>query len=179
MNFPGVSDERPLVHVVCSFFGHRLAGDPNGFRTQNAKITSRAAFDSGAQDFRHVRLWYWNKNRLHKEPVILDADARRIVGQRLLEKLNAERACTVAIAVASTHAHILCITEFEGIRRRSGRCKQFASHGLRSVPGQLWANGLFLRPVLTEKYFEAVNAYVDAHEETQNAWLWRDESIGW
>src|SRR5262249_18496164 len=101
--------------------------------------------------------------RISGEPVIIPEGLRQIVGQKIIEKIQALGYRILALAVAGMHCHFLAELpdDLGQVRQIVGQCKWFSSHAVRArLPGRVWARDGAYKPVDTPEYQRNVLGYI-------------------
>lgn len=104
--------------------------------------------------------------------VALDDDARRIVGDAMVHKLEKMNRHAHAIAVGREHVHLLVYVWADDAKLIARDVKRAASHAVRErLPGTIWARGCAVKRCNDEAHVEAAKAYVLRHTR-EGAWVW-------
>lgn len=105
----------------------------------------------------------WVIERMHKEPVRLEATSRAVACERIASGLVSHGVDLRALAVAADHVHGL--GGFPGgARKIIGDAKRASSHAMRVwIPGAVWGRRCGLKHVVDREHYIATLRYIVAH----------------
>lgn len=156
---------------MSSFRGQWLPGDERGFRNRKHRIHSSGNVDCPPVAWEHRGL----RDRLSSvvaDAIELGPTDQAIVGEAVLEKLRDRGSRIGALAVSSTHCHVLLEVGHGDAVRLFGRAKQHASHRLKSThPGKLWGASSHVVRMRDDGQIETARRYILAHRD-EGAWVW-------
>ena len=191
---------RGWYHAVATTYGTWLRGDPRGWRSWQHHEHVEGDYKSPPPTGK-CRLEFEQSRRTMKhKPIVLYPSARVIVCESLVERLLDSE--VIAVAVASTHAHVVCrFVNWSGGKRKfnigiyglndgnslqdgrdpvprhvMGVAMKHASHEARKKnakrPGPLWARRAKFVPIENREHQVAAVHYLKRHHKCEGAALW-------
>lgn len=128
-------------------------------------------------DGEHSGLFRYAKRILSRR-ITLPDPLREQAGMAVLSKLSKLKLDARALAVGSTHCHLLLHVGAEDAKPLIGRVKQFASHAIGGVmPGTVWADGCAVDRIRDEAHYRSAIAYILEHSH-EGAWTWNASATG-
>jgi len=166
-------------HVVLTFYGNWLPGDPRGFRTRHHKKHIEGDYKNPPPKGLYEDLHYFSKESLKQPRMVLSPDQQIIVGNAFLETLLTLEVSTLAIAVSRTHLHLQAEFETNQVRITCGRAKKNSWHRLCDDhwQGKLWAKGGKYQPIKDYSHQKNTHRYILKHSN-ENAWVWKWNKTG-
>ncbi|MBI2808277.1 MAG: hypothetical protein HYX68_25095 [Planctomycetes bacterium] len=158
-------------HVIFSTHTSWLPGDPRGFRNREHRIHSSGDYKNPPPKEEHAGLYRYAQ-KISGEPVVLPVEHRETIGRAIIADLQKRDCRVLAIAIASTHVHILCELPEAPAEYRDivGRCKTAACYAVREQkPGRLWGRNATYKPINDEQHHKNTFRYILAQED---AWTW-------
>jgi REP element-mobilizing transposase RayT len=171
--------ERAWFHVGWSTFGTWLPGDPRGFRNDQHRIHSSNQYHAIRVPGEHAGLHRYARSIMHRDPVHLDPIARERMCATLREHAAALGLDPLAIAVSTTHVHLLARLDPEKLNAEVGALKRRSSHAVRDIlPGRIWATRCHPLQIRDREHQQSVFRYIVHHSRKEGAsvWTFKDSS---
>ena len=165
---------RDWYHVTGNTYGAWLPGDDRGWRTRHARTQPGA--DKAIPDFGRDRLQKHVRERLRREPVILNPAARDLARETILSALLFHSIEVVVIVVTAVHFHILGRFPDQKPRHWAGIAKKESARALSRdalvLPGGTWAVRTHCNPISDRSHQMQVVRYILDHAAKGGA-IWR------
>ena len=160
-------------HVVLTFHGNWLPGDPRGFRTRKHRKHIEGDYKNPPPPGTHDELLQSSKDQMKQEAVLLAMAQQILVGNAMLERFEELGGFVEAIAVSSSHVHVLAKYPADCYRVWTGLVKKHAWFALKAagLEGKLWGKRGKELQVRSRGHFENSRRYIAEHEE-EGAWVW-------
>ncbi|MCE9529856.1 MAG: transposase, partial [Planctomycetes bacterium] len=159
-------------HIILSTWNSWLPGDVRGFRSSEHKIHSSGDYKNPPPVEEHAALRRYHDDRAG-ETILIPDECKQVAGEAIIEKLTKKKFRVLAVAVSTTHAHMLVElpTDIRKVRAIAGQCKTASSHAIRDqIPGRVWAGGG--KPIRIDDPEHQRNVFYYILNQ-ENAWIWR------
>ncbi|MBB6430240.1 hypothetical protein [Algisphaera agarilytica] len=160
-------------HLCLHTHGTWLHGDPRGFRNRNHRVHSSGDYKHPPPQGEHAGLHRYHQER-SGDAVVIPPSLRVQVGEGLLRKINKIDLSTLAIAVGTTHTHVLCKVpgEYQAAKAIQSTLKQAGSRAVsEQMSGRIWAAGGKPIEIKNRGHQVAVLGYIIQHQR-EGAWVW-------
>lgn len=166
-------------HVVLTFYGNWLPGDPRGFRTKKHKKHIEGDYKNPPPKDLYKGLYEASLDSLKQPKMLLLPSQQIIVGEAFLETFQAMHIPILAIAVSRTHLHMQAEFETKQVRNICGKGKKNSWHRLceHNWKGKLWAKGGKYLPIKDYSHHKNTHNYLLKHA-SENAWVWKWNKTG-
>ena len=166
-------------HVVLTYYGNWLPGDPRGFRTRHHRLHVEGDYKHPPPKGTHLPILHRSKLLLKQPKIILAPAQQGIIGFAFLESLASLGHQALTLAVSSTHLHLQVKIPPDVVRLHCGKAKKHAWHCLNKQgwQGKLWAKGGKYQPILHYSHHKNTRAYILNHA-LEKAWVWKWTNSG-
>jgi hypothetical protein len=166
--------KRSWFHVILTYYGNWLPGDPRGFRTRHHKTHVEGDYKNPPPKGLYEGLYQSSQDSLKQPRVVLSAQEQMVVGNAFLETFNMCVVPVLAIAVHSTHLHLQGEFESARVRILCGKAKRNAWFRLceLGLNLKLWAKRGKYQHIKDYQHHKNTHAYILKHAD-ENAWVWR------
>jgi hypothetical protein len=160
-------------HVVLTFHGNWLPGDPRGFRTRKHRDHIEGDYKNPPEPGTYDALFQMSKENLDQEPVLLAMEQRILIGKAMLQRFEELGGLVGAIAVAGSHVHLLAKYPMDCYRVWTGLVKKHAWFVLKAQghTSKLWGKRGKELQIRNQSHFENARKYIADHEK-EGAWVW-------
>lgn len=161
------------MHVVLTFYGNWLPGDPRGWRSRNHRRHSSGDYKNPPPANEHRGLYERTRSQV-THSVNLSREQRESIGERIIEFFDMRDERLLCLAVAATHTHLLCELPPDDRQQRRviGSMKSSISRTFREkARSKLWAGGGRYIPIRDRQHQRQTYAYIMQHA-SQGAWTW-------
>ena len=160
-------------HVVLTYHGNWLPGDPRGFRTRKHREHIEGDYKNPPAPGTYDALFQWSKDHMKQEAVILTLAQQTLLGNAILERFNQLGGFVEALAVSNSHLHMLAKYPVDRYRVWTGLVKKHAWFVLKDagLTGKLWGKRGKELQVRGRGHFENARRYIADHEK-EGAWVW-------
>ena len=160
-------------HVVINTRSSWLPGDERGFH--NCGHRAHSSRDNGRPPppGEHKGLFIYN-TRNAREEIYLPRKLRPIIGDAILSHFEGCEHRILAIAVMSSHVHVLVELPDNILRVRAivGEAKRISSRAVKAVlRGSIWSAGGTYKPVVSRDHHCSVYNYI-LYDQGSSAWTW-------
>ena len=118
--------KRSWFHVILTYYGNWLPGDPRGFRTRHHKTHVEGDYKNPPPNGLYEGLYQSSQDSLKQPRVVLSAQQQMVVGNAFLETFNICAVPVLGIAVHSTHLHLQGEFDPARVRILCGKAKRNA-----------------------------------------------------
>ena len=157
----------PWQHVIVNARCSWLHGDPRGFRDRDHRLHSSGDYKHPPPADEHAAIFRYYRRRAGKA-IHFSLALRILILREFVQKLRALEHPVIAAAIAARHLHALTDlpNNYEQMKREIGKCKQKASHAVRTVlPGTIWAAGAEFMRINDRPHLHNTYAYIRKKQE--------------